>query len=56
MYCLRYRFGTRMAPKCDVFTLARSMGRSSITITQRYCHPDGRHRSGPLRMLAAPLA
>jgi integrase len=39
-YCLRHTFGTRMAPKCDVFTLARIMGHSSITITQRYCHPQ----------------
>jgi integrase len=39
-YCLRHTFGTQMAPKCDVFTLARIMGHSSITITQRYCHPQ----------------
>jgi integrase len=39
-YCLRHTLGTRMAPKCDVFTLARIMGHSSITITQRYCHPQ----------------
>ena len=38
--CLRHTFGTRMAPKCDVFTLARIMGHSSITISQRYCHPQ----------------
>jgi hypothetical protein len=25
---------------CDAFTLARIAGRSSITITQRYCHPQ----------------
>jgi integrase len=39
-YCLRHTFGTRMAPKCDVFALARIMGHSSIAITQRYCHPQ----------------
>ena len=37
-YYLRHTFGTRMAPKCDVFALARIMGHSSITITQRYVH------------------
>jgi integrase len=37
-YCLRHTFGTRMAPKCDVFALARILGHSSITITQRYVH------------------
>ncbi|HEV3279421.1 MAG TPA: site-specific integrase [Terriglobia bacterium] len=40
-YCLRHTFGTRMALKCDVFTLARIMGHSSITITQRYVHVQG---------------
>src|SRR5262249_32113310 len=25
---------------CDAFTLARIAGHSSITITQRYCHPQ----------------
>jgi integrase len=34
-YCLRHTFGTRMAPNCDVFALARIMGHSNITITQR---------------------
>ncbi|HYA95476.1 MAG TPA: hypothetical protein VEC95_04315 [Terriglobales bacterium] len=29
-----------MAPLCDPFTLARIAGHSSITITQRYCHPQ----------------
>jgi hypothetical protein len=29
-----------MAPFCDRFTLARIAGHSSITITQRYCHPQ----------------
>ena len=39
-YCRRHTFGTRMAPNCDVFTLARFMGHNSITITQRCCHPQ----------------
>lgn len=39
-YCLRHTFGTRMAPKCDVFTLARIMGHSDIRITMRYVHPQ----------------
>jgi heat shock protein HslJ len=25
---------------CDAFTLAKIAGHSSITITQRYCHPQ----------------
>jgi hypothetical protein len=29
-----------MSPFCDPFTLARIAGHSSITITQRYCHPQ----------------
>jgi len=29
-----------VAPRCDPFTLARIAGHSSITITQRYCHPQ----------------
>jgi hypothetical protein len=31
---------TQMALFCDPFTLARIAGHSSITITQRYCHPQ----------------
>ena len=31
---------TRMAPFCDPFTLAKIAGHSSISITQRYCHPQ----------------
>ena len=37
---MRHTALTRMAPLCDPFTLARIAGHSSITITQRYCHPQ----------------
>jgi len=40
-YCLRHTALTRLAESgCDPFTLARIAGHSSITITQRYCHPQ----------------
>jgi integrase len=39
-YVMRHTALTRMAPCCDAFTLARIAGHSSITITQRYCHPQ----------------
>jgi hypothetical protein len=29
-----------LAAGCDAFALARIAGHSSITITQRYCHPQ----------------
>jgi hypothetical protein len=39
-YVMLHTALTRMAPFCDAFTLARIAGHSSITITQRYCHPQ----------------
>jgi integrase len=39
-YVMRHTALTRMSPFCDAFTLARIAGHSSITITQRYCHPQ----------------
>lgn len=39
-YELRHTALTRLAQFCDSFTLARIAGHSSITITQRYCHPQ----------------
>jgi len=39
-YVMRHTALTRMAPLCDAFTLARIAGHGSITITQRYCHPQ----------------
>jgi len=41
IYCLRHSALTFLAESgCDAFTLARIAGHSSITITQRYCHPQ----------------
>ena|GEM_PF-2010758 len=40
-YSLRHSALTRRAEAgCDAFTLARIAEHSSITITQRYCHPQ----------------
>jgi integrase len=40
-YCLRHSALTLLAESgCDAFTLARIAGHSSITITQRYIHPQ----------------
>jgi integrase len=40
-YCLRHTALTNLAAAgCDAFTLARIAGHGSITITQRYCHPQ----------------
>jgi integrase len=37
---MRHTALTRLSDAgCDAFTLARIAGHSSITITQRYCHP-----------------
>jgi integrase len=41
IYCLRHSALTLLAESgCDAFTLARIAGHSSISITQRYCHPQ----------------
>jgi integrase len=41
IYCLRHSALTMLAESgCDAFTLARIAGHCSITITQRYCHPQ----------------
>ena len=40
-YTVRHTALTRLAAAgCDSFTLAKIAGHSSITITQRYCHPQ----------------
>jgi integrase len=39
-YCLRHTALTNLGHTCDGFTLARIAGHSSISITQRYIHPQ----------------
>ena len=40
-YCMRHTALTNLAAVgCDTFTLAKIAGHSSITITQRYVHPQ----------------
>jgi integrase len=67
---MRHTALTRLGESgCDVFTLARIAGHSSITITQRYVHPQadaierafsklGGHKSGHneeiIQLLPAP--
>ena len=53
-YCLRHTALTRLAEAgCDAFTLARIAGHSSITITQRYCHPQAEAIEAAFGRLAA---
>jgi integrase len=43
LYALRHTFLTRLGQRgCDLWTLARIAGHSSITMSKRYVHPDGR--------------
>jgi integrase len=45
LYDFRHTFGSRMAMAgVDLMTLRELMGHSSITITQRYCHPTPEHK------------
>jgi integrase len=52
-YVLRHTALTQLAQAgCDAFTLARIAGHSSITITQRYIHPQ----ADAIERAFAPLA
>ena len=52
-YILRHTALTQLAQAgCDAFTLARIAGHSSITITQRYIHPQ----ADAIERAFAPLA
>ena len=55
-YCLRHSALTRLAESgCDAFTLARIAGHSSITITQRYCHPQADAIERAFQQIAKPM-
>ncbi len=54
LYDWRHTFGTRMAMAgVDLMTLRELMGHSSITITQRYCHPSPEHKVRAIQKMEA---
>ena len=53
LYDFRHTYGSRMAMAgVDLMTLRELMGHSSITITQRYCHPTPEHKLAAIAKLA----
>ena len=54
LYDFRHTYGSRMAMAgVDLMTLRELMGHSSITITQRYCHPTPEHKVFAMERLEA---
>jgi len=54
LYDLGHTYGSRMAMAgVDLMTLRELMGHSSITITQRYCHPTPEHKVSAIERLEA---
>jgi integrase len=54
LYDFRHTYGSRMAMAgVDLMTLRELMGHSSITITQRYCHPTPEHKISAMERLEA---
>lgn len=52
LYDLRHTFGTRMAMAgVDLMTLRELMGHSSITMTQKYCHPNAAHKVAAIQKM-----
>src|SRR5258708_10230141 len=46
LYDFRHTYGSRMAMAgADLITLQELIGHSSITITQRHCHPTPEHKA-----------
>jgi len=53
LYDFRHTYGSWMAMAgVDLMTLRELMGHSSITITQRYCHPTPEHKRAAVAKLA----
>lgn len=56
-YCLRHSALTRLGENgCDVFTLAKIAGHSSIAITQRYVHPQAEAIERAFAKIGTPAA
>jgi len=54
LYDFRHTYGTRMAMAgVGLMTLQELMAHSSITITQRYCHPTPEHKVSAMERLEA---
>ena len=51
-YVLRHTALTNLSDKCDPFALQTIAGHSSITITQRYCHPQAEAIANALAKMA----
>jgi integrase len=54
LYDFRHTYGSRMAMAgVDLMTLKELMGHSSVTLTQRYCHPTPEHKVSAMERLEA---
>jgi len=54
LYDFRHTYGSRMAMAgMDLMKPREPMGHSSITITQRYCHPTPEHKVSAMERLEA---
>jgi integrase len=51
-YCIRHTALTNLASQCDTFSLKTIAGHSTITITQRYVHPQAEAISEAFKKLA----
>ena len=57
IYVLRHTFLTRLGESgCDVWTLARIAGHSSIKMSERYVHPGGEAVLNAMNRLSLPVS
>ena len=57
IYALRHTFLTRLGESgCDVWTLARIAGHSSIKMSDRYVHPGGEAVLNAMNRLSLPVS